>query len=157
MFIPTERDNLVNGSTQRDYAKGRFDADIIATATAVGANEASQQALLGVYVRRGDYLRMSLGIPNTRTSRDNNVQPRQTSEGDGDNPEAAFPNGRRLSDDVVDTLLRIVANGADLSDSANTLDVPLRSEFPFFGPPHQPRNPDAVNAPTGNVDDATRN
>jgi hypothetical protein len=149
-LIPINRRNAVNGATQKDDADGDFDADIAATATALGTSAENQQTVLNIFVRRGDYLRMNVNTPNTRTGRDIAQSPRQTSTGDGDNPEAAYPNGRRLSDDVIDTLLKVVANGADVSDNANTLDVPLRSEFPFFGPPHQPRD-------AGVIDDATRN
>ena len=61
-----------------------------------------------------------------------------------------FPNGRRLSDDVIDTILFFVANQNTLGDSVPANDVPFRSTFPFLGAPQQPR-------PAGTVDDNTRN
>jgi hypothetical protein len=73
-----------------------------------------------------------------------------TGTGGGTNPEAAFPNGRRLGDDVIDTILTIVANGATLGDSVDGNDVPYRNKFPFLAPPHQPQAP-------GVLDDGTRN
>ncbi len=75
------------------------------------------------------------------------------------NPAAApgFPNGRRVQDDVVDTLLSVVSNGALTPQTSmaaggdNVLgnDVPFRTVFPFVAPPQQPR--------ASGVDDNTRN
>jgi hypothetical protein len=69
--------------------------------------------------------------------------------GGGNNAGAGFPNGRRLGDDVIDTILFFVANQNALKDNANANDVPLRDAFPFFAPPQQPRD--------SGVDDNTRN
>jgi len=84
-------------------------------------------------VRRGDYLRLDLTIPNT-----------------GTNPEAQFPNGRRLTDDVVDILNQLINNRQPLPDNVNANDVPLRPAFPFLAPSQHPRVP-------GTTDDNTRN
>jgi hypothetical protein len=58
---------------------------------------------------------------------------------------AGFPNGRRLSDDVVDIALRVVMGvllpGHDpdaetLGDGVNANDVPFQSAFPYVAYPH---------------------
>jgi hypothetical protein len=68
----------------------------------------------------------------------------------GTNPEASFPNGRRLTDDVIDILLFLINNRQTLGDNCNANDVPFRTTFPFLAPSQQPRVP-------GTVDDSTRN
>lgn len=137
VLVPFGRKNEHNVATPRDDAAGRFAADIVATLTALGTNEANIGVLAGIAVTNGDIQRINLSIANTGT-------------GGGTNPEAAFPNGRRLQDDVIDTILTLVANGTDLGDSADANDLPFRDTFPFFAPPHQPRA-------AGTVDDSTRN
>jgi hypothetical protein len=73
--------------------------------------------------------------------------------GGGDNPQAAFPNGRRLGDDVIDTVLAVVTNGAiTTGTSTGPNEQPSRNVFPFFPPTHQPFTP----GPVGE-DDRTRN
>jgi hypothetical protein len=61
----------------------------------------------------------------------------------------AFPNGRRLVDDVYDIELRALAGGTPftpdfnrapnnaLTDGVNANDVPLLGSFPYLAPPHQ--------------------
>ena len=136
-LIPYARKNEFNAATAADVAKGAFSDDIVATLKALGTDDAHIDTLATVAVKTGDYLRLNLAIANTGT-------------GGGDNAEAAFPNGRRPKDDVIDTILTIIANGTPLSDNANVNDVPLRDTFPFFGVPHQPLD-------NGVVDDLTRN
>ena len=50
---------------------------------------------------------------------------------------AAFPNGRALTDDVVDIVgdSRILAND---SPFPSTNDVPFLTTFPYLAPPHSP-------------------
>ena len=89
-------------------------------------------------VTRGDYLRLDTKIPNT-------------GEKGGINPGAAFPNGRRLADDTIDTLIFIISNGAiTTGDNVNASDVPPANTFPFLALSQQPRDP-------GVIDDNTRN
>lgn len=64
----------------------------------------------------------------------------------GDN--AGFPNGRRLSDDVVDIALQAMAGGTpftpefnvapnnQLGDGVDENDVPFLATFPYVAPPH---------------------
>ena len=47
-----------------------------------------------------------------------------------------FPNGRTLTDDVVDNLVSVVTKGAVLDDRI-TSHSDLVAEFPFLGPPHR--------------------
>src|SRR5262249_46889607 len=63
---------------------------------------------------------------------------------------AGFPNGRRLTDDVVDIAERVVAGATpftpafnvppnnQLGDGIDFNDKPLLSEFPYVAPPHNP-------------------
>lgn len=135
--VPFPRKDAYNDATPQDDARGEFAPDIIGTLRSLGTDDASIGILASIAVARGDYLRMRLNVANN-------------GPGGGTNPEAAFPNGRRPGDDVVDTLLFLVANRNPLSDNANANDVPFRSEFPFFAPPQQPRD-------AGVIDDNTRN
>ncbi len=69
---------------------------------------------------------------------------------DGDN--AGFPNGRRLSDDVVDIALQVVegelvGSKNDLGDAVNQNDKEFRRSFPYVATPHSGStvNPHKVN------------
>jgi hypothetical protein len=84
-----------------------------------------------------DMLRINLGIAPSRT-------PHRLGVIAGDN--AGFPNGRRLTDDIVDAVLRVVAGklvtGFDifpnnaLADGVDQNDVPFLATFPFLATPH---------------------
>jgi hypothetical protein len=137
VLIPFARKNEHNASTPIDDAAGKFADDLVATLTALGANQQSIATLASIVVTNGDYVRVDVSKPNT-------------GPGGGTNPEAAFPNGRRLGDDTIDTILTIINNGADLGDSVDANDVPLRDAFPFYAAPQQPRD-------AGVTDDLTRN
>ena len=126
-LVPFARKNEYNRASTRDDAAGRFAADIVATLTALGTNQANIDTLAGVAVTNGDYERINLTTANTGT-------------GGGNNAGAGFPNGRRPQDDVIDTLLTIINNGTTLGDSVPANDVPFRDTFPFFAPPNQPLN-----------------
>jgi hypothetical protein len=137
-LIPFARKNEYNFATPEDDADGQFANDIIATLTALGTNATNIGILASVAVTRGDYLRLDTKIPNT-------------GEKGGINPGAAFPNGRRLADDTIDTLLSIITNGAiTTGDNVNASDVPPANTFPFLALSQQPRAP-------GVIDDNTRN
>ena len=56
-----------------------------------------------------------------------------------------------MGDDVIDTILTVVTNGAiTTGTSTGPNEQPLRDAFPFFPPTHQPFVP-------GTLDDLTRN
>jgi hypothetical protein len=136
-LVPFARKDEYNSATTQDDAAGRFNSDIVATLTALQTGNTSIATLRSLAVTKGDILRLDLTVPNTGTS-------------GGNNGPAKFPNGRRLADDVIDTLLTLINNGNALSDNVNANDVPLQNTFPFFALPQQPRN-------SGVIDDNTRN
>ncbi len=135
-LTPFSRKNEYNTASTQDDAAGRFAGDIVATLTALGTNQTNIGILAGVAVTRGDFVRVSLTTANS-------------GPGGGNNANAGFPNGRRLGDDVIDTILFFVANQNALRDNVNANDVPFRDTFPFIGAPQQPRD--------SGVDDNTRN
>jgi len=138
-LVPFADKNRYNAGTTKDDARGRFASGIVGTLQALGTSEANIGVLANVAVNRGDFLRLDTTIPNT-------------GPGGGDNPGAGFPNGRRLVDDVVDTLLFIITNGAITEgDHTDANDVAFRDVFPFVAAAQQPREG------AGNVEDNTRN
>jgi hypothetical protein len=87
-----------------------------------------------------DTLKINLGTPPT-------ASPNRLGVLGGDN--AGYPNGRRLTDDVVDIDLQVVAgalkgNMVPLGDGVNQNDVRFLSEFPYVAPPKPGANPDAA-------------
>ena len=137
-LIPFRRKNEYNQASTQDDARNRFAGDIVATLQALGTNADGINLLAQLAVEQGDFLRVDLGIRNK-------------GRGSGTNPEAAFPNGRRLADDVIDTILSIVTNGTiTTGDNVNKNELKFRNHFPFFAKTHQPFAP-------GTTDDRTRN
>ncbi|CAA9327152.1 MAG: FIG01130039: hypothetical protein [uncultured Nocardioidaceae bacterium] len=64
-----------------------------------------------------------------------------------------FPNGRRLSDDVLDIALQVVegelvGNKNDLADGVNSNDRAFMKSFPYLALPHSGSNPDPHNDDT---------
>jgi hypothetical protein len=135
-LIPFARKDEYNSATQQDDANGRFAADIIATLKALGTDDTNIGILADVAVTHGDFLRLNLTLANTGI-------------GGGNNSGAGFPNGRRLGDDVIDTLLFFILNQKPVTDNVNANDVPLQNTFPFFANAQQPRD--------SGIDDNTRN
>jgi hypothetical protein len=87
-----------------------------------------------------DTLKLNLGVEPT-------AEPNRLGVIGGDN--AGYPNGRRLTDDVVDIDLQVVAgalvdNKVPLGDGVNQNDVEFLTEFPYLAPPAQGANPDAA-------------
>ncbi len=136
VLIPFARKDEYNfASTQAD-ADGRFADDIVATLTKLGTNATNIGILASVAVTTGDFLRVDPTVANS-------------GPGGGNNPGAGFPNGRRLGDDTIDTILFFVANQTSIGDGVNGNDVALGNAFPYFAPPHQPLD--------AGIDDFTRN
>jgi len=135
-LVPFARKDEYNRSSTVDDANGKFAADIVGTLRALGTNDTNIGILASVAVSRGDFLRVDTAVANTGS-------------GGGDNADAGFPNGRRLKDDTIDTILFFVANQTPLGDNVNANDVALRSAFPFLAAPQQPR--------ASGTDDNTRN
>jgi hypothetical protein len=137
-LIPFPRKNEYNRATTQDDAAGKFAADIVGTLTALGTDAAHIGILASVAVTKGDMLRLDTSVANTGAQ-------------GGNNSGAGFPNGRRPTDDVIDTILFLVTNGGlTTGDNVNANDVAFRDAFPFFAPTHQP-------LPSGVIDDNTRN
>lgn len=134
VLVPFNQKNMHNAGNPIDDANRRFWPGILDTLQNFYHTDPTSIAVFeNLLVKRGDYLRLDLTVPNT-----------------GTNPEAAFPNGRRLTDDVVDILNFLINNRQPLPDNVNSNDVPLRTAFPFLAPSQQPRVP-------GTTDDNTRN
>ena len=146
-LISFARKNEFNSATPLDDQNGRFTNDILGTLRGLGTDDTSIGILATIAVQRGDYLRFNLNVPNTGLQGGGF---KSNTPGDRNGDSAGFPNGRRLGDDVIDTILFLANNRQPLTDGANANDVPYRSTFPFFGLPHQP-------FPPGTVDDRTRN
>jgi hypothetical protein len=62
-----------------------------------------------------------------------------------------FPNGRRLSDDIIDVAVRVVEGVLlpghpgivdSLGDAVNQNDVPFQDDFPYLAYPHHGSDPD---------------
>lgn len=136
-LIPFARKNAHNTSSPTEDATAKFANDIVDTLVVLGADDLHISKLANGAVFRGDYIRVDVTIPNSG--------PRG-----GTNKEAAFPNGRRLADDVIDTILTEINNGVPIGDNVDVSDVAPRDQFPFLGPSQQPRV-------AGTVDDNTRN
>ena len=133
VLVPFNQKNLHNGSSPVEDANRRFWPGIFDTLQNFYRTDPTSIAIFeDLIVKRGDFLRLNLTIQNT-----------------GTNPEAAFPNGRRLTDDVVDILNFLINNRQPLPDNVNSNDIPFRSSFPFLPPAQQPRAP-------GTIDDSTR-
>jgi hypothetical protein len=136
--IPFARKDEYNRANTRSDAAGTFTNDIVASLKALGTNDANIGVLASVAATRGDFLRLDTAVSN------------RGAQGGG-SPGAGFPNGRRPTDDVIDTLLAIVTNGGiTTGDNVNHNDAVFLDAFPFFAAPNQPRD-------IGAVDDNTRN
>jgi hypothetical protein len=136
-LIPFARKDAYNFASTQDDANGAFAGDIVGTLKALGTNDTNIGILASVAVTKGDFLHLDTSLANSGS-------------GGGNNASAGFPNGRRLQDDVIDTILFFVANQNTLGDNVNSNDVTFRNSFPFLAPPQQPRAP-------GTIDDNTRN
>ncbi|MFQ5986588.1 MAG: DUF4331 family protein [Thermoplasmata archaeon] len=109
-LIPTDRKDLYNASEPEDDVE-KFRDDVIATITALG-NPSGAAAL-------ADFL-----LPDILTL-------------DASKP-TAFPNGRNLADDVMDTVLDLVVPGAfPMGDGVDENDKGFRRRFPYLAPPHR--------------------
>lgn len=125
VLIPYARKREYNQATPADDAAGRFANDLIAALKGFGTNDQNINILANLAVLHGDLMRLDTSIPNS-------------GPGGGSNAQAAFPNGRRLRDDVIDGILFFVGNQTPLGDSVNSNDKTFRDAFPFFAAPHQP-------------------
>ncbi|MGH9957026.1 MAG: DUF4331 family protein, partial [Pyrinomonadaceae bacterium] len=102
VLVPFNQKNSHNaGSTVDDFNR-RFWPGILETLQNFYHTHATSIAVFqDLVVRRGDFLRVDLTIPNN-----------------GTNSEAQFPNGRRLTDDVVDILNFLINNRQPLNSAS---------------------------------------
>jgi hypothetical protein len=84
-LTPFSAKNAYNVASPQQDAAGAFASGIVATLQALGTNQTNINFLASLAVTNGDLLRLNFGIPNMGS-------------GGGNNPAAAFPNGRRLRD-----------------------------------------------------------
>ncbi len=141
VLINYPRKNEYNASTPQDDANGKFTNTIVSSLTSLGTSQSNIVILANIAVFRGDMLRLNLDTANTG----NGFGERITSAN-----YTGFPNGRRLGDDTVDTLMYFITNQSVLTgDNVNSNDMPLTNTFPFFGKPNPPLENPAVD-PTRN-------
>jgi hypothetical protein len=100
-------------------------------------------------VRPAELMRLNTAIPPSRS-------PKRLGVLDGDN--AGYPNGRRLTDDVVDISLQVVEGELvgtknDLGDGVNANDVALSPSFPYVG---LPKSGSAVSGGRAGTDTQTK-
>lgn len=99
--------------------------NLIGSLRSIGTDETSINLLKSLIVDKGDYIRIDLSKPNTGP------------EG-GNNPEAAFPNGRRLLDDVTDVVVSLINNRNELPDGIQANDKKFLNVFPWVAQPFMP-------------------
>src|SRR5262249_37982112 len=122
VLVPFNSKDAHNAGSPIDDANRKFWPGILDTLQNLFKTDATSIAVFeDLLVKRGDYLRVDLTVPNN-----------------GTNLEARFPNGRRLTDDVVDILNFLINNRQPLPDNVNGNDVPFRNSFPFLAPSQQP-------------------
>ncbi|HEV7404609.1 MAG TPA: DUF4331 family protein [Chthoniobacteraceae bacterium] len=138
-LIPFNLKDSYNATIARTDASGKFVPAIVDTITQLHLNTSAANigVLAGIAVSRGDILQLDTSLVNSGPN-------------GGDNANVGFPNGRRLKDDVIDTILTVLNNNAHLGDGVDASDVLPTSAFPFVAPPQQPRA-------SGVLDDNTRN
>jgi hypothetical protein len=136
VLIPFNLKDEHNAGDPLDDAAFRYAPAIVDTLNTLGTNQQNQNLLASLAIIRGDYLRLRLDQANTGPA-------------GGTNAAAAYPNGRRLRDDVIDIFLTVASNGVVTSDNANSVDQ-FTDTFPFLAQPFQP-------FPPGTTDDRTRN
>ncbi len=124
-----------NGDSTENDARGKYVATLTRSLQNFGTDQAHIAAILEVIQKKGDILRLDLGVANTGPQ-------------GGTNASGGFGHmgGRRLTDDVVDAVFTLINNGQPLTDFVNGNEVPFRNDFPFVADPTQPfppgQNPD---------------
>jgi hypothetical protein len=145
VLVPFNRKNSYNVGTPKDDATLKFalptkattkipsEPGILDVLTALGTQGSpfdglggsSVGTLAALAVLRGDVLTLdtTAGVP------------------------AGFPNGRQLTDDVVDTLISVVTNGGyTAGDKVGANDVAFGTIFPYIAPSNQPLPNGAIDA-----------
>src|SRR5262249_29181648 len=131
LLVPFARRNEYNAAKPPDDAGGKFSAATPAAVKGPGPNHPHSALLPATAITNGDLLRLNVNIPNIGLQ-------------GGTNTEAAFPNGRRPADDVIDTIVTIINNGSFLGDNVNANDLAFQNKFPFLALSQQPRLPGTI-------------
>lgn len=148
-LVPFNKKNKYNAA-RTEAGAPKFANDIVATLTALGTNSSNITTLANLAVTNGDYLRLATATPNLPTDKIGGGAPTQGS---------GFPNGRRLRDDVIDTILNVVTNGVITAGDhvdASISQFPQQAVFPFLAPAQQPVATTTTGMPTA-TDDKTQN
>lgn len=166
-FIPYNRKNAYNGGTTVDDGKGAFLGDIAGTLIALGLSPGDATANPPTppdneLVTLAQVAGLPPGLAPTkkpaefgtgdflRLETDKAVKPND-GIGDAGSNANGFPNGRRIADDVIDTVISLVTKGGiTTGDNVDASDIAPQQVFPFLALPQQPRD-------TGVADDNTRN
>jgi hypothetical protein len=133
LFIPYDQRNAYSTATAHDDVSLKFEPALSRSLNDLGVGVASSSTIAGIFLAHGDLLVLNTSTPNT-----------------GTNAAAAYPNGRRLQDDVADIFLTLINNGTTLGDGISAGATSLTATFPFLPQPNQPLY-------NTNVDDKTRN
>lgn len=102
-----------------------LEQNLIGSLRSIGTDDTSIGLLKALIIDKGDYIRIDLSKPNTGP------------EG-GNNREAAFPNGRRLLDDVTDDVVTLINNRVPLPDGIEKNDRKFLDVFPWVPQPNMP-------------------
>ncbi len=116
-LIPFNDKDKYNGGTPRTDASLAFAGDILTTIKELGLDTLSSGTAVNTLV----YLEFDYG----------DILKLNPAGG------AGFPNGRRLQDDTISTILTVLAGGAVNQGATQT--VPPQSHFPFVALPYQPQ------------------
>jgi hypothetical protein len=122
VLIPLSRKDEYNAKTPDNSA---FANDIVGSLRTLGTDQTSIGILGQVVVDKGDFLRIDTTKRNTGSEGGNNV-------------EAGFPNGRRLLDDVTDTIVTLIFNRVEQPDGLEKNDKLFLNDFPWVAEPNQP-------------------
>jgi hypothetical protein len=143
VLIPFDLRDLYNVASPKADVSLKFADEIFETLSNFNLDTNPPETAVGLmadlFIAKGDLLQLDTAVPNT-----------------GTNPEARYPNGRRLQDDTVDIFLTLLNGLSALGDNVNAASANaatnLTATFPFLGKPNQP-----LYNPANAAEDYTRN
>lgn len=135
VLIPFNRKNAYNLATPKDDASLKFAIPTVGT-TKIPSQPGILKTLEGLGTPGTPFdAASSVGTLASIAVLQGDLLKLDTSAAVG----ASFPNGRKPSDDVVDTLINVVTGGlVTTGDNVNTNDVPFSTSFPYLAPTQQP-------------------
>jgi len=130
VLIPPPMKNQFGTSNTTEDARGTFRPVIIASLKALATDNAHIAKILNLVQVHGDFLRLSVKVPNS-------------GPGGGTNEAGGYLHGggRRLQDDVTTETFTLINNGVRLTDNVLHDEQPFRNVFPFVADPNQPYPP----------------